>query len=241
KEITVKFSVKNGYTAQGVDLSAAVVRIENNVQGNNSGYNQENAFSIRNEAFIVSNYGEWLVPYMRKYLMGGELGLNSIPFSKMVYQHVARGIFPDFYGDKLNTEWVAGEAQNYEWKVKVPNTVMNWENVEAIVLVMKNGLLNGKVLCPIVGSDIMASDKFTSVSGVADVMAENMNIERAGQNIVVTSDTESVVTLYNVEGMVVGRYNLSAGQLAINASDLNGLVIVKVDNANGSLAKKFVF
>ncbi len=241
KEVTVKFDVRNAYTGQGIDLSAAVVLMENKVTGNNSGYNQENAYATQGEAFIVSQYGAWLVPYMKKYLAGGELGRSIIPFDMMVYDHVARGIYPDFYGQKLGASWVADEPQQYSITFEVPQTVKNWENTEIVVLVFRNSTVNGKSTCPIVGSDNMEAADFSTASGVKNVGADVASIGRDGDTIVVNAADGSVVTLWTVEGMMIGRYTVAGNSLNVNGADLSGLVIVKVENAKGATSGKLLF
>lgn len=241
KEVTVKFDVRNAYTGQGVDLSAAVVLIENNVKGNNSGYNQNNAYATMSESSIVSNYGQWLVPYMKKYLPGGEWGRFEIPFDIMVYNHVARGIYPDFYGQKLGTTWEADQPQQYSISFEVPQTVKDWNNTEVVVLVFRNGSVNGKVTCPIVGSDNMGAADFTTMSGVKNVGADVASIARDGDNIVVNAAEGSVVSLYTVEGMMIGRYTVAGNSLNVNGADLSGMVIVKVENAKGATTAKLLF
>ncbi|MDE5773204.1 MAG: Omp28-related outer membrane protein [Muribaculaceae bacterium] len=241
KEVKVKFDVRNGYSGQGIDLSACVVLLENGVTGNNSGYSQENYLYNRDRSFINSNYGAWLYPYVEKYCVGGELAVDQIPFEKMVYNHVARGIYPGFFGEKLSSEWKAGETQSFDLKFTVPQTIQNWENTEVIVLLIRNTIENNVEKYPIVGSDNFKAADYTTVSGVKVVTGDDGSIARDGENIVITAENGSVVTLYNVEGMNLGRYTVTEGRTAINVAELNGMVIVKVDSAKGTVSRKLVF
>lgn len=235
KPLVVKYNAKNAFTAQGLAFRAAVVLIENNVTGNNSGYSQENEFSSYGPDYIETNYFKELVPYMTEYLSGGKLGYAQIPFDKMVYQHVCRGCWPNHAGELIPTDsWVADEYQPFEMVIEVPKTVNNFNNVEAIVMMMD---AEGTI----VGSDIMPYEKFVAVSGVGTVENDNVNVARVGDDLHITADNGSRVAIYSVDGALLGSYTVANGELTVNGADFNGMVIVKVSGENASVAKKLLF
>lgn len=235
KEITVKYEARNGYSANGLDLRAAVVLIENNVKGNTDGYNQSNYFYNKSESYVVSSYGEWLLPYLKDYVSGGSLGQETVSFDKVTYQHVARGIWPEFTGKKMTSDWVANVPVADDITLTVPDNVIDWNNVEAIVLLIDNKTNQ------IVGSDIMPSSEFNNNNAVAVVADDNASIICNGDVVTVKAAAGDKVSVYAVDGTLLGQYVAGNDAMTINATAWSGLVIVKVEGNGASLVKKFIF
>ena len=85
-EIRLDATVQTAFTSNDNPLRLAVVLVENNVQGNTTGYDQ-----LNNYAKQENEFGEEYYPFGE---MGGfEEMTNPIPFSHIQYQHVARAIF----------------------------------------------------------------------------------------------------------------------------------------------------
>ncbi len=232
KDIKVKFNVKNSYTADALSLTAAAVIIENGVRGYTSEYSQENTFWTRTEDFIVKNYGEFILPSMRKWLPEGEFGVSEVSFEKMVYNHVARGIYPDFSGQALPINWTADEAQAAELNFTIPDSsaIMDWKNTEIVLLVLDSSMA-------IVASDIIPYEKYTSVSGVSSIVADsNVSVKAVDDNVVVNAPADCNVNLYGIDGRHIGSYTTDGAPLSIRAAG-EGLVIVKVSGAANATAK----
>lgn len=234
KTINVNFSVKNGYTTINRPLDAAIVMIENNVQGNEKNYSQTNGFATRDESYVVSAYGAFLVPYIKKFLSGGEFGQGEVSFRDIKYQHVARGIWPEFFGQSIAESWTAGVAQDFNIEVKVPETVLKFDETEVIVLVMDHDTH------AIVASDIMPASEFVKVSGVETVAAESdVVIAKNGGSLYVKSNGKSVADVYTIDGRHVASYSFE-GEL-LKAAPANGVLVVKVAGEAAAKTAKLVF
>lgn len=233
RKVVVKYNVYSAYDAESRNLSASVVMIENDVKGYESGYTQTNGFYNRTSDYITSNYGQFLVPYMTDYLAGGSLGYSMIPFDKMVYNHVARGIFPSYAGEPIKGAWTADEPRELEISFELPDNVMEWKNTEVIILITDDSK-DGKI----VASDILDAKDFkigdSAVNSVAD---DNTLICKEGRNIVVTADADVPVEVYGIDGTLLCSYETAGAPLSIDGSAFNGLVIVKVAN----VTKKMMF
>lgn len=181
--VSVSYKGWNSYDAASLTRRAAVILIENNVRGHSDSYDQANAFSTRDENF-VANYGTHLVPYMKKFLSGGSHGKGTIPYENMVYNEVARGIWPDFYGSAIAGEWTADSPRELKIEFTVPDTVMEWSNTEVIVIMTDE---TGRV----VASDIFPYSRYTSEGD-------------SGTEITVT-DAEGEAVYYNLQGVRVAN------------------------------------
>ena len=243
-EVCVVYSIETGFTVDMTNLAAAVVFLENDVQGYESGYTQENYLSRYNSSSSIGASG---IPdqYYKRFFAGGELGVADIPFNKMVYQEVARGIWPDYYGQDLNSGFTSEVPKEFKISFTVPENLVNLD--------IKDNLTNDKfdVVVLIIDNsthEIVASDKMNfakalqlgeSVTGIA--ADEAIRIERAGRNISVAAPAAVKVALYAADGKALGNYADANGNLLINADDFNGVVIVKAETADKNVSTKLVF
>lgn len=234
KDVTVDFNVKNAYSSLNLPLHASVILIEDHVKGTNSLYDQDNAYYNQDRSYIVKNWGEWLAPYMVKYLAGGELGMSSIPAKDMVYEHVARLCYPTFYGEKISEEWEEDTYKDFSFTFKVPENVMNIENTQ-VVLLITNGESN-----KIVASDIMPYANFVKTSDVAEIQASSISIAKSGDAVEVEAEDGTCVALYALDGTKLAQRIVEGGS-AVILPDYTGVIVVKAWNAGESLTQKLVF
>ncbi len=226
--VTVTFDAYNAYDAESLNLGAVAVMIENSVTGNESGYDQTNGFYNRNEDYIRNNYGEFLVPYMKPYLSGGEFGVSRISFRNMVYNHVARGIWPSFSGEPLEGEWVRSEARGGELTFEIPENVHNLKDTEVIVLLIDNDTHN------IVASDIMAAKDY-NLAGVESVNLSVVKTERNGSLLTVTAPAGSTAEVYTPAGVKVASASVAeAATIEVPA----GILLVRVVTPAGATTFK---
>lgn len=172
KDMKVKYKVKNAYSTLNRPLNASVVLIEDDVKGYNQDYAQDNSYYSFTTATIAQNWGNWIVPYMEKYASGGELGMQLIPASKMVYEHVARLCYPTFYGETISEEWKEDEYKDFEFTFPVPDNIMNIENTSLILLITSPNEDN-----KIVSSDILPYSDFIRTNGVNEISTEGFPAE----------------------------------------------------------------
>lgn len=244
KKASVTFEVRNGYDAKLRDLNAAIVLLENDIKGFNREYSQHNYLTQNYNtgmdcvtAFAQMGAVAEMAPYFNPFTASGDLAaVNEYsPFSKMVYEHVSRGIFPSFEGSFLTKAWEADVPQTFTMEFELPGTILNIENTEVAVLVINNADRS------IVASDIFPASKYTDYSGVDAVEAEgNIRIAREGNSIVVEGIHGSNVELYALDGTKLAGYVINGGRLEAETS-YKGVVIVKVASDNEVKSAKLIF
>ena len=128
-EIRLDATVQTAFTSNDNPLRLAVVLVENNVQGNTTGYDQ-----LNNYAKQENEFGEEYYPFGE---MGGfEEMTNPIPFSNIQYQHVARAIYDDYNGieESLPAEVSVDATVPFTRTIAVPGNVLKAKNLEVIVM-----------------------------------------------------------------------------------------------------------
>lgn len=232
KDVVVEFDAYSAYAVKDPKISAAVVLIENDVEGYTDLYNQSNAFSKFDASIVTSSYNApELVPYMKPFLFGGALAYGSIPFDKIKYNHVARGIYPEFYGETLTGWFEADKAHAVKMNFKVPSNVNILANTEVVVLLLDNETN------AIIGSDIFPASKYLDNTAVNSVSADGFDVVGNGSVISVSAQAGSQVNIYTADGILTGSYVMNDSTLNVDASALKGIVIVTVDGK----AKKLIF
>ncbi|MDE6811481.1 MAG: Omp28-related outer membrane protein [Muribaculaceae bacterium] len=245
QNMKVTVEVKNGYDAQKNRISLAVVLLENNIQQNSSLYNQKNYLNTYPSgrdfynSLLTNGYPgvpEGMIPYFDKFTSTGEFNTDPIPYSKMVYQHVARGIYPSFAGEMLSPVWTADVAQTYTIEFTIPDNVLKTENLEVVALVLNNDNRGA-----IVASDNMGRENFTEVSGVESI--ENVSAVKVYNEagaLKVVAPAGSVAEVYSLDGVQLGRYAVETGTLSVDAS-YHGLVVVRVISDSETTTAKLLF
>lgn len=234
KDLTVKFNAFNSFDAASLDLNAAAVMIENKVVGYNTNFNQTNGFYNRDQNYVLSAYGadaSLILPYMKEFLHGGSMGKAEIPYTDMEYNHVSRGIFPDYYGTAVEGEWKTNVGKPISITFKVPATVSDFKNTEVIVLLIDNR--SGAI----VGSDIIPYEKYTATSAVGEIRDDAASISRVADEIHVTAPEGALINVFSVDGALLNQVKANGNVNVINGSDFQGLVIVSV---NG-MTRKMLF
>lgn len=231
-EVTVDFSVRNGFNASFRELNASVVLIENDVVGYNSGYVQTNYFSTYDESAIISHVGSAIAPFLMPYARGGEFGVEMIPPTLMKYQHVARGIYPDVVGQTLNTSWESDKPYDYQITFTVPPTVTNMANTQVVVLVTEASSQ------AIVASDIAGEEKY-SVSGIDGIAADSeVSVRAEDGSIIVKAPAGAGIRVYDAAGMQLGSSRASAAGEAELRIAHSGVAIVSISTAEGNVTRK---
>ncbi len=137
-EISAQTDVYFAENMDNADYRLAYVVIENNVhrthedlgieKGKATGYEQNNYYAD-------NAMGE----------MGGFENLPStVPAEQMWYNDVARGIYPDYYGEPgiIPGSIVEGECYSHRTTIEMPDNVIYTDNAELIVLLIdKNGII----------------------------------------------------------------------------------------------------
>lgn len=138
----ISFSVTFNTSVSG-DYRLACVVTEDHVTGEGSGYNQANAYA-------GGGAGE----------MGGYETLpNPVPAADMVYDHVARGVWPSFAGkvESFPTDMAAGETYTVSFEVPVGE---DWDVLRTHIV--------GLLIDPSGDIDNAGSSLLDQVSGIAE-------------------------------------------------------------------------
>lgn len=235
KKLQAEFQVYNGYRSENHPLNASLVIIENDVKGFNSDYDQTNYLYNMSESNFLAQANKEFLPFVKDYLIGGALGQETISYQKMVYQHVARTIYPNYDGEEICKDWQANVPQTFKMEVEFTQNVMKPENTELILIVTDPN--NGKI----VASDIMPFSEFiVEGSGVDGVAADGgVQVAAEGNVLKVNAAEAGNVDVYSIDGKHLASYAFD-GELAVEA-EWSGLVVVKVATPGASKAVKLIF
>lgn len=235
-KFNVEFDVRNSFTATDRELKASIILIENDIQGDNGFYIQTNYFDIYEPEAIADAYGDWILPYMSKYLKGGELNQRLIPYEDIRYDHVARGIFPNYVGTLLPAEWTADVPVSEIIDFEIPESrIKNLKNTEIVVVVTDDR-------DNIVASDIFpysnySLDQDIEQSNIVEFNEDNISFEVSNGNLIIknaTPDTE--IGIYSFQGEKIKSIKASASTTSCQLP-LGRPYIIK----SGDFVKKVLF
>lgn len=233
KHFKVNYRAKMGYANSSESLSMAAVLIENNVVGSTSNYKQANYYSRTPKSTIVDQYGESWWPAFQKYCEGP----SYISYKNMVHQHVARGIFPSYEGQKVSNEWERDTEIAGTIEFDLPASVLDETQTEVAILLIDD--FTGEI----VGADCVPFLKYNEPgASVEAIDAEAATrVVREGRNLVVAAEEGSAVEVFAADGTMLANRVLAAGETTIDGSAFSGLVIVKVSNGKSSVSRKLMF
>ena len=239
--IEASFDVTSSLNTAYAPLRASIVVVEDNVQGNNSNYNQTTYLTMRNggnlsESVIVNKLGEDWLPYFEPFLNPTNIqGYDYILYNKMQYMDVARALYPNYEGAPVATaaknETISGTI-NYT----MPSNVMIPENTRMVLLITREG--SGEI----VAADEISFDQYTFESSVGTIGddATDINIFTNNGTVVVETSEDAAVEIYGIDGRILLSAKAVAGQNSYSLNDGNRIVIVKVNGRNGARTAKVV-
>lgn len=218
---SLKATVKPAVNLSG-DYRLAMVLVEDDVKGTESGYAQANYYS-----------GGAAGP------MGGyESKPSKVPAADMVYNHVARMIVPGVNGaaSSLPATMTAGSNYDYTFTTTIPQPYRRNE-MHAVVMLIRNS--DGVVL---------NTQNKTVPVGISNVAAAleavrivpNPATDKATVRFSVTENTTANVMVYDMTGRVVfsttaADFATGAHSIDINTSNLPaGAYTVKLQTAKGA-------
>lgn len=230
---SLKVTVKPAYELGG-DYRLAVALTEDDVRGGPDGSNWDQANYYSNQ------YGP------STPLIGA--GLNwynepaKVPASKMHYNHVARGIFPNANGAQGSLPNMMMPNTNYDYTFNIPmEPWWNRNNMHAIVMLIRNSdgqVLNSNNLKVSVGvSDVQAGvNELTVFPNPATNNAYiNFNLAKASDvNVVVTDMMGRTVQSLNKENFSTGAHKINVDLSAVAA----GVYNVTLQTEGGSITTR---
>lgn len=128
-QLTANIGVYPGRNCSDNFKIAAVI-IENDVTNVAA---QDNSTYYTYSSDQVDEYDwQWMSPYCSN----GTYGTKTIPASSMVYQNVARGVFPSFEGKDLGNSWSEGSCCPASISFNLPSNIQNLANCELVVMLL---------------------------------------------------------------------------------------------------------
>lgn len=232
--IQVDFKIENAYSKSELEQRVALVVVENNVRGETPEYNQTNYFSGVPKATIEATYGKELWPYFEFFSKSP----NPVPFTKMEYQHVARGIYPDYYGALLEGPCETGTPISFSFSFPKPENVLNWDNISVIAILIDSR--TGKIIY----GDEMEASLFNNDSGIEDIYGDSIDadcmITVNGNLLNIKGASAMTVEILGIDGIVKGSFHSESSEIEIPAEPFKGTVIVRVRTADGIFIKKII-
>ena len=192
-EVSVDFDVTSSIEMTNVELSAAVVLLADELSGSSYEWMQRNYYSGEKRpsemdnlwwdyASVYYNYpSEWVSPV------------------DMKFNHVAMGIYPDFFGNGavLGSNWKSGENISQNISFEMP--MQSEENGFGVQNVNKTAVV--VMILDYASGEILTADK---------VEANDYNKEMAVIPLVKELNEDSI-HIYNLNGLEVAPYNVSPG------------------------------
>lgn len=234
EEISVDYAVENAYSKNDINQRVAFVVVENDVRGDNSGYNQVNGLSGVSRQAIENTYGADLWPYFQFYCESPA----TIRYTNMVYNHVARGIYPDYYGALLQGPYQVGSVLTGSYGFSKPDNVLVWDNISVIAMLIDN--TTGRII----SADEVSAEHFNEdLSGVEEVgedMSDDVQVSVTGKVITVCAPSEMTVEIYGVDGCLQELRHSSDTTMNLAVPSFSGVHIIRVTTANGAVTRKVV-
>lgn len=225
-DITAKFSIRNSFSKNNMNLRLALVVVENDVQGTDPRYNQSNGIYGATKAAVVNTYGEELLPYFEPFLDTP----SPIAFTDIKYQHVARGIYPGYEGELIVEPCTADVAVPFERSIAMPEQVAEAGNIAVIAL-----LMDGDTGVIYSADEVEAEHFNAELSGIAAVEAGRASLRLEGSLLVVEPASDAEVAVYSLDGRALLKRDIRAGLNTIDLAALSGVVIVRVSDSEGNI------
>ncbi len=127
--ITLDVQSTFALAGNNLDYRYALVVVEDSVTGSSAGYAQVNYYSSSSQNLPLTGAGRnW------------QTSPNPVPASQMVYDHVARGIFPGFFGaaGSVPATIAFNQTVNYTFSINLPSAVNNDAKVHLVVMLLNN-------------------------------------------------------------------------------------------------------
>lgn len=231
--LKVNFSITHSYEMKDMNRRVAFVIVENKVNKNASKYEQSNGFSGISQRAVENTYGEDLWPYFKFYCESPQL----IPAKDMVYEHVARSIYPDYAGTPVTGPCAADEPVNYTISFAMPDNVLDPANT-AVIAMLLNGT-NGEVMG---AAEVNADNYNKDITSIATPKADFATVVKNGNTLSIASHTQVTARLYAADGTLLSTRILSDGNGTMDCSAISGITLLHLTDADGSvMTHKFIF
>ncbi|MDE7350959.1 MAG: choice-of-anchor J domain-containing protein [Muribaculaceae bacterium] len=225
-DLKVAYEIENSYSKSNMNQRVALVMVENDVKGDNVDYNQTNGLSGISRQSVINTYGEELWPYFQFYSEQP----GTVPFTRMSYDHVARGIWPDYYGELIASACEAEVPVSKDMSIGMPAQVMNPEKTAVIAL-----LLDADTGCIIGADEVEAKDYNRTLADKARVDAESLTLSCDAKLLKITSPYPGKLSVSSIDGSDILKADFTVGTREIDLSALSGIIIVRAMTDTGTV------
>ena len=231
-QISVDISAEFFADFDNADLRLLMVLTEDSVYGTGAGYAQANYYSSASQNIALNGYGRnW------------QTSPAVIPASEMKYDHVARGIYPNFFGDvnSIPANVTFGQQVTHTLTASLPTSVLDDDKVHVIVMLVNNDtyeVLNSK-------STKLKSSGNVSLEELTSANQLNVYPNPASDRVYINAEDvegDIEVQLVNSVGQPVlaKQYNTESAKLIeLNTSDFaSGVYILTVKTNDQSFSQR---
>jgi hypothetical protein len=174
--------------------------------------------------------------------MGGfETKSNPVPFSQMVYDHVARAILTDFNGasGSLPANMTAGQtySHTFSWTVPANTPIMNLKANALLICGLNGEIHNGKwaTIYPVSVNDILDETKVVVFPNPAnDIVHVDLTLKKPSDFTVSISDMVGRIVYEKTFNALSGNQGLSIPTSNVNS----GNYILNIQTSAGSIQRK---
>lgn len=228
KTVSVAYEARLGYDADKVDYRAIAVITEDGVKGTEKEWGQDNWYHGQEEMDYIEKYGMDWIPYWKKYLQGAAV----IKAEDMVYNHVARNLYPNFRGSLIGSWWKRDEPNIGKLDFALPDNIQDYNNCTLNVMMAGP---DGKL----VSFDRKPLTKSAVGSVGADATGYTAAVE--GSTLVLGAEAGAKAEVFTADGAKVAETQFAFSTTSLDASAFRGLTIVRITGAEGSRSFKFMF
>ncbi len=238
KTLALTYEARLGFTADNRTYKVVAVVTEDDVTGTTSGYDQMNAYSYYDTMELMEEYGADWMPYWKKFTEAP----MTIKARDMVYNHVARALYPSFDGQVIASKWEKDTPVEGNISFKLPINILDYEKTKVNLLMLDS---DGRIVTfaskylkgdgPSHGDDPDNPPYVESINAVSYTATVN------GSSLLISAEAGAKAEVYAADGSMVSSTVLKYSTANINIDGLSGMHIVRIAGAEGSKAVKMIF
>lgn len=229
--VTVHFLNTHSYDAGKMTYRVLAYVTEDNLSDPN--WAQKNYMHTLTRADIDSEFAPEVAEYFYDFLEDPDSYKYGI-----VYNDVARGVYPSFKGMEFTAEYSGYKGEGGNFSFTMPTQVKDVKNT-AITL----ALVDNRSLC------VVAADRKTFANynegnvtpgALTETSMESFKVCAVANGILVDSPADCRINVYSTSGASLKSAEVKAGKTLLNLGGYNGVAIVSVSDGNAMTTRKVV-
>ncbi|GAB4281793.1 MAG: hypothetical protein Kow0068_06310 [Marinilabiliales bacterium] len=223
----VTFDVQAKFvTTMNTDYNINAVIVENGVTGTDNSYDQANYYS----------YQAYDLPLVSPTGFDYQAATNPVPYTSMVYDHVAREILDGWAGSSGTIPASVSLNDTYykTYNYTVPATY-DENNIELIGMIIDNA--TGKIV------NATKLDLYDVIVGIDKPENDSYSVypNPANNLVYMKSNGDAFVKIINIDGKIVWTGNVNRTTLSLDVSDFaKGVYIVQFTSENETYNQKLI-